>query len=255
MKTSGGSNAAKRRAGESAAAAVDDGDVVGLGTGSTAAHAIRRLGERVDAGLDVRGVPTSFASRELAADQGIPLVDLDRAVGPDAPGIDLAIDGADQVVTVAESGGGAGEHTDDTGESLGPANALVKGGGAAHAREKLVDTAADRFLVVADPSKETAVLDRPVPVEVLPAARSVVAEAVRSAGGDPELRAAERKDGPVVTDNGNLVIDCTFGGIADPSALSATLSGTPGVVEHGLFVDLADEIHVGTETGVRVVTR
>jgi len=254
MKTSGGSDAAKRRAGESAAAAVDDGDVVGLGTGSTAAHAIRRLGERVDAGLDVRGVPTSFASRELAAGRGIPLVDLDRAVGPDAPGIDLAIDGADQVVTAPERGDSAGERTDGTG-SLGPATALVKGGGAAHAREKLVDAAADRFLVVADPSKETPVLDRPVPIEVLPAARSVVAEAVRSAGGDPELRAAERKDGPVVTDNGNLVIDCAFGDIADPGALSATLSETPGVVEHGLFVDLADEIHVGTESGVRVVTR
>ncbi|WP_256419110.1 ribose-5-phosphate isomerase RpiA [Halorubrum laminariae] len=249
MKTSGGSDAAKRRAGESAAAEVTDGDVVGLGTGSTAAHAIRRIGERVDAGLDVRGVPTSFASRELAADQEIPLVDLDRAIGPDAPGIDLAIDGADQVVTAA-----AGD-AERAGASADPVNALVKGGGAAHAREKLVDAAADRFLVVADPAKETPVLDRAVPVEVLPAGRSVVAEAVRSAGGEPTLRAAERKDGPVVTDNGNLVFDCAFGAIADPTALSTTLSATPGIVEHGLFVDLADEIHVGTETDVRVVTR
>ncbi|GAB3707933.1 ribose-5-phosphate isomerase A [Halorubrum pallidum] len=245
MKTSGGSDAAKRRAGESAAAAVDDGDVVGLGTGSTAAHAIRRIGERVDAGLDVRGVPTSFASRELAADRGIPLVDLDRAVGPDAPGIDLAIDGADQVVTAGSASGG---------EHAAPANAAIKGGGAAHAREKLVDSAADRFLVVADPSKETAALDRPVPVEVLPAGRSVVAQAVRAADGEPTLRRAERKDGPVVTDNGNLVFDCAFGEIADPAALSTTLSETPGVVDHGLFVDLADEIHVGTATDVRVVT-
>jgi ribose 5-phosphate isomerase A len=241
MKTSGGSDAAKRRAGESAAAAVDDGDVVGLGTGSTAAHAIRRLGERVDAGLEIRGVPTSFASRELAADRGIPLLEIDEAVGPDAPGIDVAIDGADQVAV--------GDGDEPT------AGALIKGGGAAHAREKLVDAAADRLLVVADPSKEVSVLDRAVPVEVLPVGRSVVAEAVRAAGGEPTLRRAERKDGPVVTDNGNLVLDCAFGEVADPPGLAATLSATPGVVEHGLFVDLADEVHVGTESRVRVLTR
>jgi ribose 5-phosphate isomerase A len=241
MKTSGGSDAAKRRAGESAAATVDDGDVVGLGTGSTAAHAIRRLSERVDGGLDVRGVPTSFASRELAADRGIPLLDLDEAVGPDAPGIDVAIDGADQVAV------GRGDEP--------TAGALIKGGGAAHAREKLVDAAADRFLVVADPSKEVPVLDRSVPVEVLPAGRTAVAEAVRAAGGEPTLRRADRKDGPVVTDNGNLVLDCAFGEISEPAALAATLSATPGVVEHGLFVDLADEVHVGTGSGVRVLTR
>jgi len=241
MKTSGGGDAAKRRAGESAAATVDDGDVVGLGTGSTAAHAIRRLGERVDAGLDVRGVPTSFASRELAADAGVPLLDLDEAVGPDAPGIDVAIDGADQVAV------GRGDEP-----SPGP---LIKGGGAAHAREKLVDAAADRFLVVADPSKESPVLDRPVPVEVLPAGRSVVAEAVRAAGGEPTLRRAERKDGPVVTDNGNVVLDCAFGEISAPARLATTLSEAPGVVEHGLFVGLADEVHVGTASAVRVLTR
>jgi ribose 5-phosphate isomerase A len=241
MKTSGGSDAAKRRAGEAAAATVDDGDVVGLGTGSTAAHAIRRLGERVDAGLDVRGVPTSFASRELAGDCGIPLLDVDEAIGPDAPGIAVAIDGADQVAVGRD---------DDP--ALGP---LIKGGGAAHAREKLVDSAADRFLVVADPSKETPVLDRSVPVEVLPAGRSVVAEAVRAAGGEPTLRRAERKDGPVVTDNGNLVLDCAFGEITAPASLATTLSTTAGVVDHGLFVDLADEVHVGTASGVRTYTR
>ncbi|WP_434521058.1 ribose-5-phosphate isomerase RpiA [Halorubrum sp. AS12] len=241
MKTSGGSDAMKRRAGESAAERVTDGDVVGLGTGSTTAHAIRRLGDRVDAGLDIRGVPTSFASRELATDRGIPLLDLDEAVGPDGPGIDLAIDGADQVAT-----GGEGSEIPETG------GALVKGGGAAHAREKLVDATADRFLVVVDPSKESPRLDRSVPVEVLPAGRTAVAAAVRETGGEPTLRRAERKDGPVVTDNGNLVLDCAFGELADPAALSTTLSAIPGVVEHGLFVGLADEIHVGTDSGVRV---
>ncbi|WP_050033291.1 ribose-5-phosphate isomerase RpiA [Halorubrum halophilum] len=250
MKTSGGSDAAKRRAGESAAEAVADGEVVGLGTGSTAAHAIRRLGDRVGSGLDIRGVATSFASRELAADRGIPLLDLDEAVGPDAPGIDVAIDGADQVAV-----GAAGSDKTASDEAAAGVGPLIKGGGAAHAREKLVDAAAGRFLVVADPSKEVPVLDRSVPVEVLPAGRSAVAEAVRAAGGEPTLRRAERKDGPVVTDNGNLVLDCAFGEIDDPGALATALSTTPGVVEHGLFVGLADEVHVGTETDVRVARR
>jgi ribose 5-phosphate isomerase A len=240
MKTSGGSDEAKRRAGESAVEAVTDGEVVGLGTGSTAAHAIRRLGDRVDAGLDVRGVPTSFASRELAVENGIRCLDLPEAIGPDGPGIDLAVDGADQVAT------GEGSAAPAAG------GALIKGGGAAHAREKLVDAAADRFLVVADPSKESPRLDRSVPIEVLPAGRTAVAEALREFGGEPTLRRAERKDGPVVTDNGNLVVDCAFGAIDAPASLSASLSSIPGVVEHGLFVGLADEVHVGTESGVHV---
>jgi ribose 5-phosphate isomerase A len=220
----GGSEAAKRRAGESAAAAVEDGMVVGLGTGTTAAHAVRELGRRVDAGLDVRGIPTSYQSEHLAREVGVPLTTLTDATP------DLAIDGADQV---------AGDD-------------LLKGGGAAHTREKVVDAAADRLLVVVDPSKETEVLDAPVPVEVLSDARATVARAVEKRGGDPQLRAAERKDGPVVTDNGNLVLDCDFGRIDDPAEVARTLSGLPGAVEHGLFVDLADEIHVGHDGGVTV---
>lgn len=225
MKSTGGSDEAKRAAGESAAEAVEDGMVVGLGTGSTAAHTIRAIGQMVDSGLDVRGVPTSFQSRELAKQAAIPLVGLDEVSG-----VDLAIDGADQF---------SGPH-------------LVKGGGAAHAREKIVDAAADRLLVVADPSKAAERLDHPVPVEVLPDARTTVSADVRALGGEPELRAAERKDGPVVTDNGNLVLDCSFGEISEPAELADDLSAIPGVVEHGLFVGLADEIHVGSEDGVEV---
>ncbi|MEF8784837.1 MAG: ribose-5-phosphate isomerase RpiA [Haloarculaceae archaeon] len=220
----GGSEDAKRRAGESAADAVDDGMVVGLGTGSTAAHAIRALGREVDAGLDIEGIPTSFQSRELAHEAGIELTTLDES----SP--DIAIDGADQV---------ADGH-------------LIKGGGAAHAREKIVDTAADRFLVVVDARKFADELDAPVPVEILPDARQTVAHAVRAQGGDPELRRAECKDGPVVTDNGNLVLDCDFGPIADPAARAAALAELPGVVEHGLFVGVADEIRVGTDERVRI---
>ena len=225
MKTSGGGEEAKRAAGESAAEAVDDGAVVGLGTGSTAAHAIRAIGRKVDAGLDVRGIATSFQSRELAREVGIPLVGLDEVSE-----VDLAIDGADQF---------SGPH-------------LVKGGGAAHAREKIVDAAANRLLVVADPSKAAKQLDHPVPVEVLPDARTAVTDDVRALGGTPTLRTAERKDGPVVTDNGNLVLDCEFGPIANPAELAADLAEIPGTVEHGLFVGMADEIHVGSEDGVEV---
>ena len=225
MKQSGGSEAAKRRAGESAAAAVEDGSVVGLGTGSTAAAAIRELGRRVDDGLEVHGIPTSHGARRLAREVGIPLTTLEVATP------DLAIDGADQVAD----------------------GDLIKGGGAAHTREKLVDTAADRFLVVADDSKRAAALDLPVPLEALADAVPVVEARLATLDGDPELRAADRKDGPVVTDNGHLVVDCEFGTIEDPESLAATLSGIPGVVEHGLFVGVADEIHVGTEDGVEVL--
>ena len=216
--------AAKRYAGRSAAETVEDGTIVGLGTGSTAAHAIRRVGERVDAGLDIEGIPTSLQARELAREATIPLTSLDVATP------DVAIDGADQVAD----------------------GQLIKGGGAAHAREKVVDTAADRLLVVIDPRKEADVLDEPVPVEVLPSARSPVADAVEERGGDPDLRAARRKDGPVVTDNGNLVLDCAFGPIENPEGLAGSLASIPGVVAHGLFVDVADEIHAGTADGVEV---
>ncbi|WP_440990359.1 ribose-5-phosphate isomerase RpiA [Haloarchaeobius baliensis] len=233
MKNTDGSSEAKRRAGEHAADLVEDGEVVGLGTGSTTAHAIRALGHAVDAGLDVRGIPTSFQSRQLALDADIPLTSLDAV-----DGVDVAIDGADQV---AERPGGG--------------FTLVKGGGAAHAREKVVDAAADRFVVVADPSKLVDPLDYPVPVELLPDARPTVADAVRALGGEPSLRSARRKDGPVVTENGNLVFDCDFGPIDDPATLATELSSLPGVLEQGLFVGLADEVHVGHEDGVDVLGR
>lgn len=225
MTSDDATEAAKRRAAESAVEAVDDGMTVGLGTGSTAAYAIRELGRRVDAGLDIEGVPTSFQARQLARSVGVPLAALE-----DIDRLDLAIDGADQV---------AGHD-------------LLKGGGAAHTREKVVDAAADAFHVVVDESKLADRLDRPVPVAVLPVARSTVAARLTALGGDPTLREAPGKDGPVVTDDGHLVIDCAFGPIEDPAGRSAELTGVPGIVAHGLFVDLADVIHVGTESGIDV---
>lgn len=219
-----GSEVEKKRAAESATAAVEEGMTVGLGTGSTTAHAIRLLGERVDSGLDVRGIPTSFQARKLAIEVGIPLTSLAETTP------DVAIDGADQVA----------------------GRVLLKGGGAAHTREKIVDTAADRLLIVVDSSKVSDRLNETVPVEVLPAARTTVAARIENLGGNPTLRAATRKDGPVVTDNGNLVLDCAFGTIDDPGNLSTALSTVPGIVEHGLFVDCTDEVHIGEEAKVRV---
>ena len=251
MKANDGTEAAKRRAGESAADRVDDGAVVGLGTGSTAAHAIRALGRAVDAGLDVRGIPTSHQSRALAREAGIPLTTLAEATP------DVAIDGADQA---APLGAAPDEGAIASGEGTLAASALaaadgttlVKGGGAAHAREKVVDTAADRLLVVVDGSKLAATLDHPVPVEVLPDAVPTVRDRLVDLGGEPTLRAAERKDGPVVTDNGNPVLDCAFGTVAEPAVLARDLEGIPGAVAHGLFLDLVDELHVGTADGVAV---
>jgi ribose 5-phosphate isomerase A len=212
--------AAKRAAGERAAEEVRDGTVVGLGTGSTAAHAIRALGERVDAGLDVVGVPTSYQSADLAREAGLPLTTLDDAA------VDLAIDGADQV---------AGADA-------------IKGGGGSHAKEKVVDASADRLLYVIDPTKESDVLDEPIPVEVLPMARAPVSEAVSDLGGEPVLRSATEKSGPVVTDNGNLLLDCAFGEVEEPEALADSLAAIPGIVEHGLFCGLADAVIVGGES-------
>lgn len=217
--------AAKRRAGDRAAREVEDGAIVGLGSGSTAAHAIRALGERVADGLDVAGVPTSFQSREVAKEAGVPLV-----APEDVETLDVAIDGADQV---AES-------------------ALIKGGGGAHAREKLIAAAAGELLIIVDERKLSDALSAPVPLEVLPPARSIVAADIREAGGEPSLRRADKKSGPVITDNGNLLLDCSFGTIEEPAALAQDLDRLPGLVEHGLFVDISEVVYVGMETGVEL---
>lgn len=226
MKSEGGTDDAKRRAGESAAELAEDGMVIGLGTGSTAAYAIKAIGREVAEGADIQGIPTSYQSRQLARKVGIPLVTLDDALP------DLAIDGADQVAD----------------------GALVKGGGAAHAREKVVDASATRFVVVIDETKRMDALGHPIPVEVLPNSVPAVERSLREKGGEPTLRSAKRKDGPVITDNGNPILDCAFGTIDDPNTLATSLSVIPGVVEHGIFPNMADELHVGSSSGVDVRT-
>ncbi len=213
--------AAKRAAGRRAVAMLTDDETVGLGTGSTTAAAIRALGDRVADGMAVTAVTTSHQSRRLAREQAIPLTDLGSTAR-----VATAIDGADQAT---------------------PAGNLIKGGGAAHAREKILAHAADRLLVVVDDSKLADQLSHPVPVELLPDAEAVVRRRIETLGGDPQLRAAAQKDGPVVTDNGNLVIDAAFGPIENPSQLADRLAATPGVVEHGLFLDAADCLVVGRD--------
>jgi ribose 5-phosphate isomerase A len=210
--------ASKRAAGYEAAAMIEDGMVVGLGTGSTVFYTIERLAERVRSGLQVKGIPTSYQTAIRARDAGISLTTLD-----DFPVIDIAVDGADEV---------------DCGLRL------IKGRGAAHLREKCVAAAAKHFVVVVDEQKVVKKLGTAVPVEVLPFAIMPVLFRLRGLGGVPVIREAVRKDGPVITDNGNFVVDCTFTAIDDPGRLEATIASIPGVVESGLFTGFTDKTTV-----------
>ncbi len=203
---------------------IRDGMVLGLGSGSTAALMIRELGARLQRGelRDIVGVTTSFQGEVLAAELGIPLQSLNAV-----DRIDLAIDGADEV---------------------DPGFQLIKGGGACHVQEKLVARRAARFVVVVDASKlvERLNLSFPLPVEVLPGAWRQVKGELEAMGAVAVLRMAVRKAGPVVTDQGNLVLDISFpGGIGDPVSLEREINNLPGVLENGLFVNLADQVLVG----------
>ena len=224
-KSTSGSEEEKRLAGESAASLVSEGDIVGLGTGSTALYAIQTLGKAIEQGLDIQGVSTSFQSSQLAEGVGSPLLRLSEV-----DRIDIAIDGADQVAGFD----------------------LVKGGGAAHTREKIVASAAEKFIVAVDSTKVSEVLNKAVPVEVIFSSRTIVSSRIKKMGGNPELRYSIRKDGPVSTENGNILLDCDFGDIKSPLELSKEISNIPGVVDHGLFVNMANEIHIGRGSSVEI---
>jgi ribose 5-phosphate isomerase A len=197
--------------------------VVGLGTGSTTVMAIQAIGERLQKGeiTNIKGVPTSFQSIVLARQLGIPLVSLDEVTK-----IDIAIDGADEV---------------------DPQKNLIKGGGAAHTQEKVVDSLADLFIVVVDAGKLVEKLGSTflLPVEVIPMAVTPVTRALEKLGGKTSLRMGVRKAGPVVTDQGNLVIDVKFDSIPNPAELEQVINNIPGVLENGLFVGVADIILIG----------
>ncbi|MGD0826134.1 MAG: ribose-5-phosphate isomerase RpiA [Terriglobales bacterium] len=214
----------KEAAGRAAAKLVNDGDVVGLGTGSTAYFAVVALGERVHAGMKIVGIPTSIKTADQARAAGIPLTTLDQH-----PVIDITIDGADE---------------------LDPHLRLIKGGGGALLREKVVASASKKMVVVADSAKLVPVLGKfPLPIEIISFARTVVEKKIVALGATPKLRT--RPDGtPYLTDNGNQILDCSFGKIADPAALARTLSDTPGIVEHGLFIGLASMALIGREDQV-----
>jgi ribose 5-phosphate isomerase A len=213
----------KQQVGKAAADRVQSGSVVGLGTGSTTAFAIQHLGDRLKSGdlKDIKGIPTSFQASVLAKQYGIPLTTLDEI-----DQIDIAIDGADEV---------------------DPQKNLIKGGGAAHTREKVVDSLAKLFIVVVDSSKLVERLGSTfaLPVEVLPMAITPVTQAIEALGGKPELRMGVKKDGPVITDQGNMVLDVTFNAIDNPAELEKTLNNIPGVLENGLFVDVVDLVLIG----------
>ncbi|WP_330204239.1 ribose-5-phosphate isomerase RpiA [Cyanobacterium sp. Dongsha4] len=213
----------KQEVGKAAADRVQSDSIVGLGTGSTTAYAIQYIGERLQKGelTNIIGVPTSFQAEVLAKKYGIPLTTLDAITH-----IDVAIDGADEV---------------------DPHKNLIKGGGAAHTREKVVDSLANQFIVVVDGGKLVDKLGSTflLPVEVIPMAVTPVMNKLEKLGGKPELRMGIKKAGPVVTDQGNLVIDVKFDSIDNPAELEKTINNMPGVLENGLFVGVADVILVG----------
>jgi ribose 5-phosphate isomerase A len=213
----------KQEVGKAAANRVQSNSIVGLGTGSTTAFALEYIGDRLKKGelTNVVGVPTSFQAEVLAREYGIPLTTLDAI-----DHIDIAIDGADEV---------------------DPQKNLIKGGGAAHTREKIVDALANSFIVVVDSGKLVDKLGSTflLPVEVIPMARTPVMRALEKLGGQPTLRMGVKKAGPVVTDQGNLVIDVKFSAIDNPAELEKTINNIPGVLENGLFVGVTDVVLVG----------
>jgi ribose 5-phosphate isomerase A len=194
---------------------VRDGDIVGLGSGSTAAYAVRLLGERVRAGLKICGIPTSSQTRELATSLGIPLTTFDEVQE-----IDVTIDGADEVDSQLR---------------------LIKGGGGALLHEKVVAWASRQLVIIADSSKQVPMLGNfPVPIEVIAFAQALVKKRMEALGASVKLR--QSNGSPFVTDEGHHILDCSFGQIPDPPALARRLSDMPGVVEHGLFIDMASVV-------------
>ena len=222
-------DALKEAAARAAVAYITDGMTVGLGTGSTAAHAVRAIAGRVATGLRVVGVPTSQQTDDLARSLGVPLARLD-----DVEGLDVTIDGADEI--------------DLTGFNL------IKGYGGALLREKLVALATRRQIIVGDASKISAAgLTQKVPVEVVRFGATHTVRALTRLGTEPVLRLRDGE--PFVTDEGHIIYDCAFGPISDPAALAATLKGLPGVVEHGLFVGITHVVIVAGQDGVRTWER
>ncbi len=231
MKNSDTNKDLKRMVGIAAAGLLKTGMICGIGTGSTVAFLIEELGRRIkEEKLEITGVPTSFQSKILCQAKGIKIKD-----PQDCTELDLAIDGADEV---------------------DPELNAIKGGGAAHTREKIVAAMAKRFVIIVDDSKLVPALGKtfPVPVEIIPSALSFVEAKIREWGGEAQLRMGVRKDGPVVTDNGQFVLDVKFKTGIDLRKIDAQLHQLPGVVETGLFYNLAKQVLVGSGKDMTVRT-
>jgi ribose 5-phosphate isomerase A len=220
---------AKELAAQKALEFIQDGMIVGLGSGSTATHFIRLLGARVQQGLRVRGIPSSKNSETLAKSLRIPIIDFQQTST-----IDVTIDGADEIA---------------------PGLALIKGGGGALLREKIVASASKKFVVVADSSKIVPHLGKfPLPVEVIPMAAPLVAAKLSAQNIRPRVR-QQSSGGDYITDEGNLILDCDCGQILDPPALAAQIRAIVGVVEHGLFLNMADLAIVSSATEISILSR
>ena len=222
-------DAGKRHAARAALAHVENGMTLGLGTGSTAKHFIEALGEKIAAGWSLKGVPTSEETRKLAEAAGVEIIEPDETTR-----IDFAVDGADEA---------------------DPALNLIKGGGGALLREKIVARAAEKFIVIADKSKRVPALGAfPLPIEIEPFGWALTVRAIRNAleqarFSSPDLKLRVRASAPFLTDGGNLIIDCALQRIPDPPALEARLNAIPGIVENGLFCSLAGLAYFGDENG------
>jgi len=214
---------AKKNAALEAVKHVKDDFVIGLGSGSTVAYAIEEIGNRTKReGLRVLGVPTSYQAFMSAVEREIPITTLEEH-----PVLDLTIDGADQID-----------------EELN----LIKGMGGALTREKIVANASKELIIVADENKKVKVLgenNHPVPIEVIPFAAKPVMRKIKEMGGTPVLRESRGKVGPVITDNGNVIIDADFGLLQNPTELELKLKSIPGIVETGLFIKMADVVYIG----------
>jgi len=213
-------------AGYAAGELVKDGQVLGLGTGSTTHYFIEKVGKRVEEEeLELLGIPTSYQSFLLAKKWSIPCTTLDEH------SIDLAVDGADEI---------------------DPNKNLIKGGGAAHTIEKIVDYSAKELVIIADESKEVQQLGAfPVPLEVIKEATQPVLNVLQDMGAKPEIRMGVQKDGPVITDSGNFIIDAKFPLIDSPVDMEIELNTIPGVVENGIFTEMVDKVIFGTNNGIK----
>jgi len=224
---------AKQNAALEAVKHVKDGFIVGLGSGSTAAFAIEALSERIEKeNLHIMGIPTSYQAFLLAVECGIPITTLDEH-----PVIDVTIDGADQ---------------------LTPELYLIKGGGAAMAREKIVAASSKLNVIIGDQPKKVKLLgenNQFVPIEVLPFAIALVKRKIAAIGGKPVVREGKGKLGPVITDNGNVVIDAYFGEIKNPADLAVKAKMIPGVVETGFFISLTDIVYIGSVDKVEKIEK